>query len=64
METTLTMNEEEFVGSGLFLFGCVLERFLGLYSSVNSFNQMVMRSEQREENIKRFPPRAGEQELA
>jgi type VI secretion system protein ImpG len=62
-ETTLTFDEEQFVGSGLFLFACVLERFLGLYSSVNSFNQMVMRSEQREEIIKRFPPRAGEQEL-
>jgi type VI protein secretion system component VasA len=33
-----------------------------LYSSVNSFNQMVMRSEQREEDIKRFL-RGGEQEL-
>lgn len=62
-ETTLTFDEEQFVGSGLFLFACVLERFLGLYSSVNSFNQMVMRSLQREEVIKRFPPRAGEQEL-
>lgn len=62
-ETTLTFDEEQYVGSGLFLFGCVLERFLGLYSSVNSFNQMVMRSEQREEVIKLFPPRAGEQEL-
>jgi len=62
-ETTLTFDEEQFVGSGMFLFACVVERFLGLYSSVNSFNQMVMRSEQREEIIKRFPPRAGEQEL-
>jgi len=62
-ETTVTFDEEQFVGSGLFLFACVLERFLGLYSSVNSFNQMVMRSLQREEDIKRFPPRAGEQEL-
>ncbi len=63
LQTTLTFDEEQFVGSGLFLFGCVLERFLGLYASLNSFNQVVMRSEQREENIKQFPPRAGEQEL-
>jgi type VI secretion system protein ImpG len=62
-ETTLTFDEEQFVGSGMFLFACVLERFLGLYSSINSFNQMVMRSEQREETIKVFPPRAGEQNL-
>jgi type VI secretion system protein ImpG len=64
METTLTFDEEQFVGSGLFLFAAVLERFLGLYSSLNSFNQLSIRSEQREEVIKQFPPRAGEQELA
>lgn len=63
LQTTLTFDEEQFVGSGLYLFGCVLERFLGLYASLNSFNQVVMRSEQREEDMKQFPPRAGEQEL-
>ena len=63
IETTLTFNEEQYVGSGMFLFGCVLERFLGLYASVNSFNQTVLRTEQREEDVKQFPPRAGEQEL-
>ena len=63
VETTLTFNEEEFVGSGMFLFACVLERFLGLYASVNSFNQVAIRSEQREDVIKLFPPRAGEQNL-
>lgn len=62
-ETTLSFDEEQFVGSGMYLFACVLERFLGLYSSVNSFNQMILRTEQREEDVKKFPPRAGEQEL-
>ncbi len=63
LETTVTFNEDEFVGSGMFLFACVLERFLGLYSSLNSFNQTVIRTEQREEEVKRFPARAGEQIL-
>lgn len=63
LETEIIFDEEQFVGSGMFLFGCVLERFLGLYSSLNSFNQVVLRSEQREGVIKTFPPRAGEQEL-
>jgi type VI secretion system protein ImpG len=63
LETTLTFDEEEFVGSGMYLFACVLERFMGLYSSLNSFNQLALRSKQRVELIKRFPPRAGEQEL-
>jgi type VI secretion system protein ImpG len=63
IETTLEFDEENFVGSGLYLFGCVLERFLGLYASVNSFNQLVMRTKQREGELKRFSPRAGEQVL-
>ncbi len=63
LETTLTFDEEQFVGSGMFLFACVLERFLGLYASLNSFNQLAIRSEQREEVIRTFPVRAGEQEL-
>lgn len=63
LETTITLDEEQFVGSGMFLFACVLERFLALYSTLNSFNQLTVRSEQREEPIKRFHPRAGEQVL-
>jgi type VI secretion system protein ImpG len=63
LETTLTMDEDEFVGSGMFLFACVLERFFGLYSSMNSFNQTVLRTKQREEDVKIFPPRTGEQVL-
>jgi type VI secretion system protein ImpG len=63
IETTLTFDEEQFVGSGMFLFACVLDRFMSLYSSVNSFNQLAIRSEQREETIKLFPARAGEQDV-
>ncbi|HEY8560321.1 MAG TPA: type VI secretion system baseplate subunit TssF [Pyrinomonadaceae bacterium] len=63
LQTTLTMDEEEFVGSGMFLFACVLERFFGLYSSMNAFNQMVLRTKQREEDVRVFPPRTGEQIL-
>ncbi len=63
LETTLTFDEEQFVGSGLFLFAGVLERFLALYASVNSFNQLVLRTKQREGIVKRFPARAGEQEI-
>lgn len=63
LETTITMDEDEFVGSGMFLFASILERFFGLYSSLNSFNQMVLRTKQREENVKIFPPRTGEQIL-
>ena len=44
-------------------FACILERFFGLYASLNSFNQMVLRTKQREEDVKVFLPRTGEQIL-
>ncbi|HYJ90045.1 MAG TPA: type VI secretion system baseplate subunit TssF, partial [Pyrinomonadaceae bacterium] len=63
LETIITVDEEQFVGSGMYLFACILDRFLGLYVSLNSFNQLALRSQQRVELIKRFAPRAGEQTL-
>ena len=41
----------------------LLERFLGLYVSINSFCQLVARTKQREGILKRWPPRAGERTL-
>jgi type VI secretion system protein ImpG len=63
LETTIEFDEEEFVGSSYFLFSCVLERFLGVYASLNSFNQLVIKTKQREGVVKRFEARAGEQIL-
>ncbi len=63
IETTIEFDEEQFVGSGMFLFATVLEKFLGLYASVNSFNQLVIQTRQREGILRRWPPRAGEQIL-
>ena len=64
LETTITFDEEEYVGSGLFLFASVLDRFLGLYASVNSFNQLSIRTLQRDEVVRQFAARAGDQELS
>lgn len=61
VETTIEFDEEHFVGSGLYLFASVLERFLGLYASVNSFTQLAATLKQREGVLKRWEPRAGEQ---
>jgi len=41
----------------------VLEHFFGLYVSMNSFSQLVVRVKQREGELKRWPPRAGDQPL-
>lgn len=63
IEVTLEFDEQKFIGSGLFLFACVLERFLGLYVSINSFSQLVARTRQGEGYLKKWPPRTGEQAL-
>jgi type VI secretion system protein ImpG len=56
-------DEEQFVGSGVFLLACVLERFFGLYSALNSFTQFRASTLQRKGVLKEWPPRAGEQIL-
>lgn len=58
-EITLTFDERAFEGSGVFLMGAMLDRFLAEYASVNSFTQVVIRTEQRGV-IKSWPPRSGQ----
>ena len=58
LEVTITFDEKAFEGSGLFLFGAVLDRFLAEYAPINSFVQTVIRSNDRGE-VKRWPPRVG-----
>ena len=55
----MELDEEQFVGVGIYLFASIVERFLGLYVSLNSFSQLVLRSKQRKEVIREWPPRAG-----
>jgi type VI secretion system protein ImpG len=59
----MEFDEEQFVGGGVYLFASVLERFLGLYVSLNSFSQLVARTRQRKEVLKEWPPRAGQRIL-
>jgi len=60
VEVAVHFDEERFSGSGVFLFACVLERFLGLYCSINSFSKLVATTNKREGALKKWPPRAGE----
>jgi type VI secretion system protein ImpG len=62
-EVTVHFDEERFSGSGVYLFAAVLERFFGLYTSINSFSKLVATTNKREEALCRWPPRAGEQVL-
>ncbi|SPE34437.1 conserved hypothetical protein [Candidatus Sulfopaludibacter sp. SbA6] len=58
-QVEIEFDEEQFVGSGVYLFAAVLECFLGLYVSMNSFSQLRVRTRQRKEILKQWPPRAG-----
>lgn len=58
-EVTVTFDERAFEGSGIFLLGALLDRFISQYASINSFTQVVIRSEQRG-IVKVWSPRSGE----
>jgi len=62
-EVQLEFDDQKYVGAGLYLFASVLERFLGLYTSINSFTQVVAKTTQSETPFKRWPLRAGDQSL-
>lgn len=55
----LELDEEQFVGGGVYLFASVIERFLGSYVSMNSFSQLIASTVQRKEVLCEWPPRAG-----
>jgi type VI secretion system protein ImpG len=55
----IEFDETQFAGAGLYLFASVLERFLGLYASLNSFSVLAARSRQRKNLVREWSPRAG-----
>ena len=63
MRVEIVVDEEAFTGGGAYLFGSVLDRFLGLSVSVNSFSQVTVVSRQRQTPLGRWPARAGRKVL-
>lgn len=59
----LDLDERRFADHGQYLFCAVLERFLGLYCSINSFSQLTVHSATRGAVLYEWPPRAGEKQL-
>ena len=59
----IELDEEQFVGGGVYLFASVIEHFLALYATLNSFTQLTARTRQRKEVIREWPPRAGQKIL-
>lgn len=65
MELRLSFDETKYVASGCYVLACVLDRFFGLYCTVNSFSRLVAVTKQREPkgDIWRWPPRTGSRAL-
>ncbi len=60
---SIEFDEDDFTGGGVYLFASVIERFLGLYSSLNSFSRLVATTRQRSGVLRAWPPRSGTKPL-
>jgi type VI secretion system protein ImpG len=60
----IEFDEEQFTGGGVYLFASILEQFLSMYVSLNSFVAVTARTQQRKESMKEWPARAGTRVLA
>ena len=60
LEVTVEFDEEQYAGSSVFLFSAVLERFLALYTTLNSATRLLVKSKQSGGYLKRWPFRSGE----
>ncbi|MGH8550943.1 MAG: type VI secretion system baseplate subunit TssF [Methylococcales bacterium] len=58
LEIKVVCDESGFEGSGVFLFGAVLEKFFARYASINTFTETVIATIDRGE-IMRWPTRIG-----
>ena len=59
MEILVELDEDNFTGGAAYLFGCILERFFGLYVTSNSFTQLRVISKQTKREIAKWAPRSG-----
>lgn len=61
-EIRLMIDESKFSGGGEFLFGAVLDRFFGMFTTINSFTRTVVESRQGK-LFDKWPLRTGDTEL-
>lgn len=63
MRIEMELDESHFPSGGAYLFSTVLDHFLGLYVSMNSFSQLAVRTNTRKEALGEWLPRVGSQAL-
>jgi type VI secretion system protein ImpG len=62
LEIALNFDELAFEGTGVFIFGAVLEQFFAKYVSLNSFTETVVRTQQRGQ-IMVWPAQVGKRQI-
>ncbi|MBX2858643.1 MAG: type VI secretion system baseplate subunit TssF [Cellvibrionaceae bacterium] len=62
-EVKLELDPIMLNGTSTYLFASVLERFLGLYCSINSFTRLIVTLSGKDGELKKWPPRAGSKAL-
>ena len=62
-EVTIQLDPGRYTGGGLYLFASVIERFLGLYSAINSFTRLIATVKGQEGKLRAWPARAGDRSL-
>lgn len=63
IDVSISFDEANFSGNGVYLMASVLERFLGLYASVNSFSRLTALVKGRSGKLRTWPARAGDRIL-
>lgn len=63
VDVTLELDAGRLEGSGAYVFASVIDRFLGLYTSINSFSRLTVQLQGRSDALCTFPARAGERPL-
>ncbi|OUS09630.1 type VI secretion protein [Gammaproteobacteria bacterium 53_120_T64] len=62
-EIHIELDPVMMIGTSPLLFASVIERFMGLYCSLNSFTRLITTLSGKEGELKRWPPRAGDKAL-
>ncbi|MGL6161254.1 type VI secretion system baseplate subunit TssF [Microbulbifer sp.] len=62
-EVEIELDSMMLSGTSPLLFASIIERFLGLYCSLNSFTRLIATLSGRDGELKRWPPRAGDKAL-
>ena len=62
-QVAMEFDSKLLLGGSAYLFASVIERFLALYCSLNSFTRFIAKLNNSDGELKRWPPRAGEKTL-